>query len=143
MKAFLKTSQPLLRRGFAQAAGKRYSKDHEWVRHEGGRNYSVGISDYAQHKLGGIVYLSKPDVGKEYKAHDSLAEIESPKAVSSVYAPISLKITDVNEKVHDNLSTINEDAEGTWLFKGEVSADKEVEKLMSEEDYKKYIEKLG
>ncbi len=118
---------------------KKYSKDHEWIRQEGSSKvYSIGISDHAQGKLGGIVYLSFPEVGKVYKAHESMGEIESPKAVSQIYAPASIKITEVNNKLSDDLSVINEKAEDTWLYKGELLNEKELNDLMNDNDYKEY-----
>ena len=118
---------------------KKYSKDHEWIRQEGtSKLYSIGISDHAQSKLGGIVYLSFPEVGKVYKTHESMGEIESPKAVSQIYAPASIKITEVNDKLSDDLSIINQKAEDTWLYKGELLNEKELGELMDSKAYEAY-----
>ncbi len=128
-------------RSSARFFSKRYSKDHEWVRKETAPNlYSVGISDHAQGKLGGIVYLSYPEVGKLYKAHDALGEIESPKAVSNIYAPVSIKITEVNSALDADLSVINSKAEDTWLYRGEIANVKELEGLMDVKAYEEYAE---
>ncbi len=134
MSSIMKMQRTILR-----LFSKKYSKDHEWIlKDKTSKLYSIGISDHAQSKLGGIVYLSFPEVGKVYKAHESMGEIESPKAVSQIYAPASIKITEVNDKLSDDLSVINEKAEETWLYKGELLNEKELAELMDSKAYQEY-----
>ena len=128
-----------MQRSILRFFSKKYSKDHEWIRQEGtSKVYSIGISDHAQSKLGGIVYLSFPEVGKVYNAHEAMGEIESPKAVSQIYAPASIKVTAVNNNISDDLSIINAKAEDTWLYKGELLNEKELGELMDSKTYEEY-----
>ena len=121
---------------------KYYSKSHEWIQlTDKPKLYKVGISDYAQDQLGGVVYLSFPDTNTIYKRNEVLAEIESPKAVSSIYAPVDIKITELNERISDDYSVINTDAENTWLFKGEVENENDLKVLMDSDTYKEFLKK--
>ena len=101
----------------------RYSSDHEWVRADGG-TVRVGITDYAQDALGDVVFVELPEVGAEVKAGDSVAEVESTKSVSDIFAPVSGKIVEVNADLADNPERLNEDPYGEgWLFVIETSGD--------------------
>ena len=102
---------------------------------------SIGISNFAQDQLGGVVYLSLPDLQTRFRKNEALAEIESPKAVSSIYAPVTVKITEVNEKLADDYSVINADAENTWMFKGEMENEEELKGLMSTDEYLEFLKK--
>ncbi len=94
----------------------RYSSDHEWLRTEGARVH-VGITDYAQDALGDVVYVDLPEVGSAVKAGDSVAEVESTKSVSDIYAPVSGTIVEVNAELADAPERLNEDPYGDgWLF---------------------------
>ena len=118
----------------------RFSKDHEWVRVEGGIA-TVGISVYAQEQLGDVVFVELPAVGKKVKAGDEAAVVESVKAASEVYAPVSGEVTEVNSALADTPALVNEDAEGKgWFMKIRLAEPKEVDGLMDAAAYKKHTE---
>ena len=101
----------------------RYSSDHEWVRSDGPR-VRVGITDYAQDALGDVVFVDLPDVGTEVSAGESVAEVESTKSVSDIYAPVSGTVVEVNADLADTPEKLNEDPYGEgWLFVIEASSD--------------------
>lgn len=115
----------------------KYSKTHEWLKQEGDV-YVIGITDYAQDALGDIVFANLPSVGDEVKAGASFGDVESVKAVSDIYAPVSGKVVEVNEELLDNPALINEDAYNAWLIKvNEVS---ETEELLDAQEYTKLLE---
>ncbi|MBO8165901.1 MAG: glycine cleavage system protein GcvH [Thermotogae bacterium] len=119
---------------------KKYAKTHEWVLVEG-NVATVGISNYAQEHLGDIVYVELPEVGKEISKGETICSVESVKAASDVYAPLSGKILEVNEELDAAPETINSDAEKSgWIFKMEFSDPAELDGLMDEEEYKKFCE---
>ncbi len=95
-----------------------YSKDHEWVKIEGGVAI-VGLSDHAQDSLGDIVYIELPEVGDECVANEAIANVESVKAVSEVLSPVSGKVCEVNDDVDANPGSVNSDPYGAWLYKVE------------------------
>ncbi len=120
----------------------RFSKDHEWVKVEGGVA-TVGITSYAQEQLGDVVFVELPAVGKKVKAGDEAAVVESVKAASEVYAPVSGEVTEVNAALGDTPALVNEDAEGKgWLMKIRLADPKEVDALMDAAAYKTFIEGL-
>jgi len=117
-----------------------YTKDHEWVRAEGDL-YVVGISAHAAGQLGDIVFVELPDVGKAYNKGDDMAVVESVKAASDVYAPISGEIVEVNNAVVDDPAKINEDAMGAaWFVKIRPNNKAEIDALMDEAAYKDFAE---
>ena len=117
----------------------RYTKEHEWVHVEGGVG-TVGITDHAQQELGDIVYVDLPKVGTHVDQGKSLGSVESVKAVSDVYSPISGEVTETNAMLADTPEKLNEDAHGAaWLVKIRMSAPAEFESLMSAADYQTYI----
>ena len=119
-----------------------YTKDHEWVKTHG-NIATIGISDYAQEHLGDITYVDLPQVGKSFKAHDVIASVESVKAVSDIYAPVSGKVIEINEDLNSTPEVINESAEEkAWLAKLEMSNPNEVNELMNFDTYVRYIESL-
>lgn len=119
---------------------KRYAKTHEWVQVEG-KVATVGISNFAQDKLGDVVYVDLPQVGKVVKKGETLMSIESVKAASDVYAPVSGKVLQVNEKLNDQPELVNKDPEGEgWLVKIEMTNPNELNELLDEEAYKKHCE---
>ena len=123
-------------------ADTKYTKDHEWVRVEGD-TATVGITDYAQEQLGDVVYVELPDVGKSVGAGDEAAVVESVKAASEVYAPISGEVVEINEALADAPNGVNEDAAGAgWFVKLKLSDASELEKLMSEDEYKSSLAEL-
>ena len=119
-----------------------YTKDHEWVRIERKMGV-VGITDYAQKKLREIIYVELPNVNTKVKQKETIATIESVKATSDVYSPISGKIVEVNIRLADNPELINESPyEDGWIAKIEISDEKELDNLMEPDEYRRYIESL-
>ncbi|MGF7400081.1 glycine cleavage system protein GcvH [Thermoanaerobacterium thermosaccharolyticum] len=114
--------------------GLYYSKNHEWVKVEGDKAY-VGITDYAQHSLGDIVYAELPDVDTILNAGDTLGTVESVKAASDVYCPISGKVVEVNQSVADDPSLLNSDPYENWMICIEMNDKGELDQLMSPEEY--------
>jgi glycine cleavage system H protein len=114
----------------------RYASSHEWLRADG----TVGITDHAQHELTDVVFVDLPSVGKEVKAGDVACVVESVKAASDIYAPVSGKIVEVNEAVSKNPALVNTDPYGEgWLFKLEVSDAAERDALKDASAYKAQI----
>ncbi len=120
------------------AKGLYYTKDHEWVKAEG-EIALVGISDFAQHQLGDIVYVELPEVGDEFEKEEAFAAVESVKAASDVYLPVGGKIVEINEELEDDPALLNTDAFENWLVKIEVTDKAELEGLMTSEDYEKFL----
>lgn len=117
----------------------RYTADHEWVRIEGSRA-TVGITAYAQEQLGDVVFVDLPPVGKEVKAGDGLAVVESVKSVSDVYAPVSGRVVEVNRALSDAPETINQDPYGQgWIAVLELADPSEIEKLMDAAAYTQHV----
>ena len=119
----------------------RYSKEHEWVLIEG-RIAIVGITDYAQKELGDIVYVELPEIGEKMVKDDPFAAVESVKAVSDVYAPVSGAVVEVNDALPETPETINEDPYGDgWMIKVEISDMDDLKDLMTAEEYAEYVDK--
>jgi len=117
----------------------RYTKEHEWVRAEGDIG-TIGITDHAQNELGDIVYVDLPKVGARLEQDKTLGSVESVKAVSDIYAPVSGEVVEINEALSTAPEKLNEDPHGAaWLVKIRLSAPDEVTRLLSAEDYQKYI----
>lgn len=117
----------------------RYTKEHEWISVEGDIG-TVGITDHAQHELGDIVYVDLPKVGVSLAQGDTLGSVESVKAVSDIYSPVSGEVTEINQALADKPERLNEDPHGeAWLVKLRLSAPAEVQNLLSTQDYQKYI----
>ena len=120
----------------------RYTKDHEWIRLDGDVA-TGGISEHAQSALGDIVYVELPEIGKQVEQGGEAAVVESVKAASDVYAPVSGQVVAVNEALDGSPATINEDAEGKgWFFRLRLSAPEQLDELMSAEQYKEYLATL-
>lgn len=117
--------------------GLKYSKDHEWVKIEGTKAY-IGITDHAQHSLGDIVFVEIPEVGTELNKGDVLSVVESVKAASDVYTPVSGKVVEVNEELADSPEKINEDPYGSWIAAVEISDVSEADELMDMDEYERY-----
>ena len=118
----------------------RYTRDHEYVRIEGAEGV-VGISDHAQKQLGDVVFAEVPTLGKTLKAGDPAAVVESVKAASDVFTPVSGEVVAVNAEVENAPGLINEDALGRgWLFRIRIADPKEVAALMDEAAYAAYLE---
>ena len=119
---------------------KKYTKDHEWVSIDNGIA-TVGISNHAQESLGDIVFIELPSVGKSVNSKDEICVVESVKAASDIYAPIDGEIIEVNKNLESDAAIINQDAENTgWIFKMKVSNLSQYDELMTEDDYKKFLE---
>ena len=120
----------------------KFSEDHEWVAVDGDIA-TIGISAYAAEKLGDVVYVELPDIDKELSKGDDAAVVESVKAASDVYAPVSGTVTAGNEALEDTPETVNEDAMGKgWFFKMKLSDPSELDALMDEAAYKAFCEGL-
>lgn len=113
----------------------RYSQEHEWAKLEDGK-VRVGITDFAQHELGDIVFVELPEVGDEFKVEEPFGSVESVKTVSELYAPISGKVVEINEDLNDNPEYVNESPyEKAWLIVIEPTDATELDKLMTAEEY--------
>ncbi|RMG40753.1 MAG: glycine cleavage system protein GcvH [Candidatus Dadabacteria bacterium] len=118
----------------------KYTKEHEWAREENGV-LTCGITSFAQDELGEIVFVELPEIGKELKQGDSACVVESTKAASDVYAPVSGTVKEVNSALEETPTLINSDSFGDgWIFKLENYSSDELSSLMSAEEYSKYIE---
>jgi glycine cleavage system H protein len=120
----------------------RYSQEHEWVKVDGDVA-TIGITNYAQEQLGDVVFVDLPAVGKKVEKGKELAVVESVKAASEVYAPISGEVVEVNSALTDAPATVNEDSMGKgWFAKVKLANKSELGALMDEAAYKKYVEGL-
>ncbi len=118
----------------------RYTREHEWAKKKGG-NVVVGITDFAQDQLGDVVFVELPDVGDPVKKGESFGVVESTKAVSELFAPVSGKVVEVNDPLSDAPETINEDPyEEGWMIVIEPADPKELEALMDAKAYKAFVE---
>jgi glycine cleavage system H protein len=123
-------------------ADRYYTKDHEWALVKGNRVW-VGITDYAQKELGDIVYVDLPSVGEEFEVGDTLANVESVKSVSPVYAPLSGSVVEVNEALNDEPALVNESPyEDGWLVVLELKDPSEVEDLLSPKEYAEILAEI-
>ena len=121
----------------------RYTKDHEYIRVEGDAGI-VGISDYAQGQLGDVVYVELPSVGKTLAKGDEAAVVESVKAASEVYAPVSGEVVEVNSDLEASPGTVNEDPAGRgWFLKIRLTNPGELEGLMTEEQYGEFLKSIS
>jgi glycine cleavage system H protein len=118
----------------------RYTKEHEWVRREGTR-LVVGVTDFAQSSMGDIVHIEHPSVGVDARAGDPLAEIESTKSVSEIYAPTSGRVVEVNAAINDAPELVNSDPYGAgWIFVIEAAESDAFDSLLSAEEYAVAVE---
>ncbi|RKX75463.1 MAG: glycine cleavage system protein GcvH [Spirochaetes bacterium] len=118
----------------------KYSDTHEWIRVENSNAY-IGITDYAQESLGDIVYVEMPESGEEFSKGDEVGTIESVKAASPIYTPVSGKVVQVNEDLEDKPELINQDPYKAYIFIIEISDSSEIDDLMSAADYNAFVEK--
>ncbi|MDR1515084.1 MAG: glycine cleavage system protein GcvH [Synergistaceae bacterium] len=118
-----------------------YSKTHEWVQDLGGRTARIGITDYAQHELGDLVFVNLPEIGDEAAKGERIADVESVKAVSDLVSPLTGVVKAVNKEVADNPELMNSDPYGAWLVEiGDIS---DHEELLGAEDYETFCEEEG
>ena len=121
----------------------RYTKDHEYIRVEGDAGI-VGISDYAQGQLGDVVFVELPAVGKTLSKGDEAAVVESVKAASEVYAPVSGEVVEVNGELEASPGTVNEDPAGRgWFMKIRLTDASELDGLMTEEQYQDFVKSIS
>jgi glycine cleavage system H protein len=121
----------------------RYTKDHEYIRIEGDTG-TVGISDYAQAQLGDVVFVELPSVGKTLSKGSEAAVVESVKAASEVYAPVSGEVLEVNSDLEASPGTVNEDSAGRgWFLKLRITNEGELNDLMTEEQYQEYVKSIS
>jgi glycine cleavage system H protein len=118
-----------------------YTKEHEWIRVDEEIG-TIGITDYAQKELGDIVYVELAKLGEHVAANESMGTVESVKAVSEIYSPVSGEVTAVNAKLQNTPELLNADPHGeAWLVQVRLSDRREIEKLMSADEYEAYIQK--
>lgn len=120
----------------------RYTKEHEWIEVNGNIG-TVGITDYAQNSLGDIVYVELPKVGSEVEAAKVFGSVESVKAVSDLYSPVTGKVTAVNEELVNSPEKVNTEPHTAWIIKVELSNPSELELLLDEKAYESYIAEEG
>ena len=117
----------------------RFTRDHEWVRLDGDLAI-VGITDYAQSQLGDVVYVELPEIGRRVEKGKEAAVVESVKAASEVYAPVSGEVAEINEMLTADPATVNADPMGDgWFIKLRIDDPKELDSMMDEEGYKRFI----
>ena len=120
--------------------GLYYAESHEYVKVEGNIGY-VGITDYAQHALGNVVYVDMPDVDDEVSAGEEFGAVESVKAASDLISPVTGTVVEVNEALEDEPERVNQDAYANWIIKVELSDSSELDNLMNAEAYAAFCEK--
>jgi glycine cleavage system H protein len=123
-------------------ADYRYTREHEWIKVDG-KQATIGITDYAQNSLGDIVFVELPKVGDEVFGGKTFGSVESVKAVSDLYAPVSGKVVAVNEELATAPEKVNADAHGAWMIRIELKDAGEVSKLLSADDYDKFVKEEG
>jgi glycine cleavage system H protein len=117
-----------------------YSKDHEWILVQNAVG-TIGITDYAQHELGDVVYVDLPEVGDTFEAGDPFGSVESVKAVSEVFCPISGEVVEVNSKLEESPELINQSPhEKAWMVKVRITNPDELKELLSAEEYEEYLQ---
>ncbi|MGH9901703.1 MAG: glycine cleavage system protein GcvH [Pyrinomonadaceae bacterium] len=116
-----------------------YSKDHEWIKVEGDTG-TVGITDHAQHSLGDVVYVELPKVGESFAAHDPFGSVESVKAVSELFTPVSGEVVEINESLQDEPERVNKDPYGAaWMVRIRVKDRSDLDSLLSAAEYEDYL----
>ncbi|MBK9438942.1 MAG: glycine cleavage system protein GcvH [Chloracidobacterium sp.] len=121
----------------------RYSKDHEYV-NVTGDVATLGITDYAQHNLGDVVYVDMPRVGDKFGAHESFGSVESVKAVSEIFTPLAGEVVEVNDGLNDTPEAVNNDPYGAgWMVKVKMDNPGEADALLSGEEYEEYLSTVG
>ncbi len=117
-----------------------YSKEHEWV-HVEGETCVLGVTDFAQHQLGDVVFVELPEVGQTFEADDEIGSIESVKAVAELYTPVAGEVVETNEAVVDDPEVLNSDPHNNgWLIKMKIDAGADLSGLMSADQYKEFID---
>ncbi len=119
----------------------KYTNDHEWLKIEGDTAW-VGITTYARHALGDLVFLELPEVGRKVAKGDDFAVVESVKAASEIYTPVTGEIVEVNDNLQDNLDDLKEDIDTGWIVKVKMDNDAEASELMDRAAYDSFVESL-
>ncbi len=120
-----------------------YTKDHEWVNVQGDLA-TVGITEFAQRELGDVVYVDLPEVGDSFEASEPFGSVESVKAVSEVFCPLSGEVTEVNGKLENAPELVNQSPhQKAWMIKLRVSSPEELDELLSAEEYEEYLQELA
>ena len=119
-------------------ADRKYTKDHEWVRISGDTG-EVGITDYAQQQLGDVVYVELPDVGRKVTAGESVGSIESVKAVSELFAPMTGEVVEINDHVKNHPEIVNSDPHGTWMIKVKLAQPTDAGALLDSSQYQSHL----
>ena len=120
-----------------------FSEDHEWISVDGDVG-TIGVTDYAQEQLGDVVFVELPEAGKVFSKGDDMAVVESVKAASEVYAPVSGEVVEANDALEANPGTVNDDAEGEgWFLKLRLNDMAELEDLMDADAYKAFVDSQG
>jgi len=120
----------------------KYTKEHEWIKAEG-MAATIGITNYAQESLGDIVFVDLPKAGSEITAGKSFGSVESVKAVSDLYAPVSGRVMEINTELAAAPEKINKDAHGSWMVKIQIKNPDELKSLLSSADYENFISEEG
>ncbi len=126
----------------AYPADYKYTKEHEWLKVDGNTGI-IGITDYAQNSLGDIVFVELPKAGSEIAAGKTFGSVESVKAVSDLFAPVSGTVTEVNEALNTAPEQVNKDANKTWMIKVTLKDAGEASQLLSAADYEKFVAEEG
>ncbi len=123
---------------------RKYTKEHEWVKVEEGSQGLVGITHYAQEQLGDVVFVQLPAIGAKLQQFKKLGEIESVKAVSDLYSPVSGEVTEVNGQLQDKPELVNQDPYGRgWMLRVRLSDPRELDKLLSAQEYEAHLQSSG
>jgi glycine cleavage system H protein len=120
----------------------KYTKEHEWIKVDGGTG-TVGITDHAQNSLGDIVFVDLPKVGADVTAGKSFGTVESVKAVSELYSPVTGNVTAINDELATAPEKINSDAHSAWMIKVKLANPADLNSLLSAEDYEKFVAEEG
>jgi glycine cleavage system H protein len=126
----------------AYPTDRKYTKEHEWIQ-PNGITAAIGITDHAQESLGDIVFVDLPKVGAELAAGKSFGTVESVKAVSDLYSPVSGTVTEINGELATSPEKVNKDAHGSWMVKISLKDPKELDSLLSPADYDKFVAEEG
>jgi len=127
-----------------QLSDRRYSDKHEWITLDSGKTIgTVGVSKYAEEALGDVVYVQLPDVGNTYAQNDEVGAVESVKAASEIYTPVSGRVVEINQQLEEKPGLVNSSCyENGWLFKIELNKIEEYNKLMSEDSYQNFLKSI-
>jgi len=136
--------QAFITKQIRHASDRRYSDKHEWLALDSTQKVgTVGISKYAEEALGDVVYVQLPDVDQQFAQNDEVGAVESVKAASEIFTPVSGRIVEINDKLEDKPGLVNSSCyESGWLFRIELSQKEELDQLMDEESYQKFLKSI-